>query len=363
MNVNVSRLLKELIAQITFFIATLKTRTKTFFHYRISKKFYQFKVVKTLEKLSTNGLAIVALYPKAETLKSVNRLIDSLVISNYSVLVVINQSHFSDKFLLSLSTKPIEILTRPNLGRDFGAHKIGFLHAEKSGYLEDIDNLLFANDSMVYGPESIGFVNSMLKVDVPWNAMFVNFDLQIHAQSFFQIFEKVIFEQPFFSEYWHKYYPHDLRHNVINKGEKGLSQSCLRSGFSPISYVSAEAILKHPEFVDFTPDEKFALILGNLNTFANSDHLKFDNLLFLMRRQYLIYNITHYQGLLASRVIKAPIKRDIVSSGLVTIDGLRDTLTSLGLEQDELKDVLRVMLLQPISSRFEKFWNSFGYRL
>jgi len=363
MNVNVSRLLKKLIAQTTFFIATLKTRTKTFFHYRISKKFYQFKVAKKLEKLSNNGLAIVAIYPKAETLKSVSRLIDSLVISNYSVLVVINQSHFSDKFLLSLSTKPIEILTRPNLGRDFGAYKIGFLHAEKSGYLEDIDNLLFANDSMVYGPESIGFVNSMLKVDSPWNAMFVNFDLQIHGQSFFQIFEKIIFKQPHFSKYWHKYYPHNLRHNVISKGEKSLSQSCLRSGFSPISYVSAEAILKHPEFVDFTPDERFAIHLGNLNTFANRHHLEFDNLLFLMRRQYLIYNISHYQGLLASRVLKAPIKLDIVSSGLVTIDGLRDTLISLGLEQDELKDVFRAMLILPDYIGFKKFWNSFGYRL
>jgi hypothetical protein len=82
-----------------------------------------------------------------------------------------------------------------------------------------------------------------------------------------------------------------------------------------------------------------------------------------MRRQYLIYNISHYQGLLASRVLKAPIKLDIVSSGLVTIDGLRDTLISLGLEQDELKDVFRAMLILPDYIGFKKFWNSFGYRL
>jgi hypothetical protein len=203
----------------------------------------------------------------------------------------------------------------------------------------------------------------MLKVDSPWNAMFVNQELYAHAQSFFQVFQKTIFKQLSFSKFWHKYYPSELRNYVIEKGEKSLSKVGFRLGFYPTSYVSREAILKHPEFVDFTPDERFAIHLGNLNTFANRHHLEFDNLLFLMRRQYLIYNISHYQGLLASRVLKAPIKLDIVSSGLVTIDGLRDTLISLGLEQDELKDVFRAMLILPDYIGFKKFWNSFGYRL
>jgi len=363
MQVNAYHLLVKLITKFTFFIATLKIRTNTFFHYRISKKFYQFKVVKTLEKLSTNGLAIVALYPKAETLKSVNRLIDSLVISNYSVLVVINQSHFSDKLLPLLSTKPIEILTRPNLGRDFGAYKIGFLHAEKSGYLEDIDNLLFANDSMVYGPESIGFVNSMLKVDSPWNAMFVNQELYAHAQSFFQVFQKTIFKQLSFSKFWHKYYPSELRNSVIEKGEKSLSTVCFRLGFYPTSYVSAEAILKHPEFANFTTEERFAIYIRYNLSISDGTSLTSEDLIFMLCHGYLTSNITHYQGLLVARILKAPIKIDILQSNLSTIDGVSNAFISLGVEQDELVGILKVLLLnRALNYRkgFDKLWSSYG---
>jgi hypothetical protein len=354
----------ESIAKFTYFIATLKIRTKTFFHYRISKKFYQFKVEKTLEKLSTDGLAIVALYPQAQTLKSVNRLIDSLVISNYSVLVVINQSHFSGEMLHLLSSKPIEIVTRPNLGRDFGAYKIGFLHAEKSGYLEDIDHLVFANDSVIYGSRSIAFVNSLLKVDVPWNAMFINYNKQLHAQSFFQVFEKIIFKHSSFSKFWHKYYPHEVRHNVINKGESSLSKFLLRLGFAPTSHVSAEDILKHPEFLGFTPDENLALYWDLGNFFLNNN-ISFDNSVLLMRRQFLSHNLTQYQGLLASRILKAPLKLDIFLSGMVTSGGVCDSLVSLGLEQDEINDVLALMLTirgKQDYNGVRKLWHSFGYR-
>ena len=309
----------------------------------------------------------MALYPKAETLKSANRLIDSLVISNYSVLVVINQSHFSDKFLLSLSTKPIEILTRPNLGRDFGAYKIGFLHAEKSGYLEDIDNLLFANDSMFYGPESIGFINSMLKVDTPWSAMFVNQELYAHAQSFFQVFQNTIFKQLSFSKYWCKYYPHDLRHKVIGKGEKSLSKLGFKLDFYPTSYVSAEAILKHPEFVNFTPDEKFAIFSRYNLTIDEGYSMASKDLIFLMKNQYFLANMSHFQALLATRILKAPIKIDIFQDNYSTLDGVRDVLISLGVEQDELKDILKVMLLNRAlnsSTVIDKFFSAYGlYRL
>jgi hypothetical protein len=204
----------------------------------------------------------------------------------------------------------------------------------------------------------------MLKVDLPWHALYVNYQHHTHAQSFFQVFSKDIFQKKSFSKFWQNYYPSELRHHAINYGEVGLSSLCLGLGFSPVSFVNAKSILENADFVDFTPDEKFGIWSNHGYVFLNGNLSTFENSVFLMRRQYLENNITHHQGLLASRVLKAPLKVDIFKSGQATLDGLRDTLISLGLDQDELKDVLAVMTLNGThASRrgFKRLWGSFGY--
>jgi hypothetical protein len=135
-------------------------------------------------------------------------------------------------------------------------------------------------------------------------------------------------------------------------------------GFSPDTYVSAEKILKHPEFIDFTPDEKFALYWYEGDMRLNLDSITFDNSVLWMRRQYLTHNISQYQGLLASRILKAPLKIDIFLNGMVTSGGVCDTLVSLGLEQDEINDVLALMLASYLAhyTGIRKLWHLFGYR-
>jgi glycosyltransferase involved in cell wall biosynthesis len=364
MGILVYHRLRQVVAQFTFFLATLRIRLRTFFNYRVTKKFDKYSVVKEIETLSGNGLAIVALFPRAGIQKSVNHLIDSLIASKYSVLVVMNQSHLSSEWLSSLSSKPIEILTRPNIGRDFGAYKIGFKYAEKRGYLAGTDHLLFANDSTLYGPKSTSFVTSMLKVDLPWHAMFVNYQFHTHAQSFFQVFNKDIFQQKSFSKFWHDYYPSELRHQAINNGEVVLSAICLKLGFSPVSYVNAKSILENPEFGDYTPDEKFGIWSNHGATFLNTDITTLENSKLLMRRQYLENNVTHHQGLLASRVLKSPLKLDIFQTGQVTLEGIEDTLNALGVHGQELQEVINVMTLKGShASRrgFNRIWGLYGY--
>ena len=364
MGVLIYHRLRQIISQFTFFVATLRIRFNTFFNFRMTKRFHQYSILKRIETISSKGVAIVALYPRAGILKSVNRLIDSLISSNYSVIAVVNQSHITDEWLNLLSNKGIEILSRPNIGRDFGAYKIGFLHAEKSGYLDGTDHLLFANDSVLYGPESVNFVHSMLNVDQPWHAMFVKYQFHTHAQSFFQVFERGIFQKEKFSKFWHSYYPSELRHHAINNGEVGLSSTCLQLGFAPVSFVSAQSIFESPEFDDFTSDEKFGIWSNHGMNFFDQDIATLENTAFLMKRQYLECNITHHQGLLASRVLKSPLKLDIFQSGQTTIDGLKDSLVSLGLSDDELKDVLQVMTLKGThASRrgFNRLWGLYGY--
>jgi hypothetical protein len=356
--------LRQVIARLTFFLASFRIRVKTFFNYRITKKFDQYDLLKKMESLSTHGLAIVVLYPRAGVRESANRLIDSLIASNYSVLVVMNQSDLSTEWLTLLSSKPVEILTRPNIGRDFGAFKIGFKHAEKSGYLTRIDHLLLANDSVLYGSQSIEFVKSMLKIDLPWHAMFVNYQFHTHAQSFFQVFAKDVFREKSFSKFWHEYYPSELRHHAINNGEVKLSSTCLGLGFSPVSYVNAKSILENSEFNEFTPDEKFGIWSNQGHVYLDKDIATFENTKFLMKRQYLENNVTHHQGLIASRVLHAPLKLDIFQTGQVTLEGIETTLGALGVKGAELQEVISVMTLKGThASRhgFHRLWGMYGY--
>lgn len=356
--------LRQIIARFTFFIATLKQRLKTFLDYKITKRFYQYTILRKFEKLSDNGVAIVALYPRSGIQDSVMRLIDSLIDSNYSVIVVMNESHLAEDWTVSLSKKPIEIIRRPNIGRDFGAYKIGFIHAEKNGYLREAERLLFANDSVLYGPRSNDFVQSMLKMKRPWHAMFVNYQFHTHAQSFFQVFEGEIYRSRAFSRFWHSYYPSELRHHAINNGEVGLSSICLGLGFSPEAYVTAPSILRNEQFDDFTPDEKFGIWSNHGMTYLNQEISNFENTSFLMKRQYLEKNVTHHQGLLASRILKAPLKLDILQSGQTTIEGIEETLKALGLADDELRHAVSIMALKGThASRkgFQRLWGAYGY--
>jgi len=356
--------LKQLIARLTYFLATIRQRTQTYIDFRITKNFEKFNAAKSFEPTESIRIAIVALYPRNGVLPSVNRLIDSLVSSNYHVVAVMNQSNLLDSWITSLSSKPIEILVRPNIGRDFGAYRTGFRYIESKGTLKSANYLLFANDSVLYGPKSIDFVKSLLKADKPWLGMFVNYQFHTHSQSFFQVFRSEVFSLTSFSEFWKNYYPSELRHKAINNGEVALSSLCLGLGFSPSAFVTAKSILESSEFLEFTPDEKFGIWSNHGHAFLDEKISTFENTKFLMCRQYLENNVTHHQGLLASRVLKSPLKLDIFQTGQVTLEGLEATLISLGIRGDELENILRVMTLKGshVSNRgIRRLWKTFGY--
>ncbi len=355
--------LRQSIAFSTFFIFSLKSRISTLINYKISRNFYEYQIKKKIT-LATNGrVAIVALYPRHGVLTSAIRLIDSLTAADYSVMVVMNESRFSREWISELEPKQVGILLRPNIGRDFGAYKVGFEYLKKLGYLERVTYMAFANDSVYYGPRSIDFVNEMLKSETPWNCMFVNFQFHTHGQSFFQVFNKEILSTLEFTKFWGDYYPSELRHKVINHGEVGLSNVCLKAGFSPDSYITPDLILSHPDFNDFTPDEKFGVWSNHGLTYYNPEIATRENTEFLMRRQFLETNITHHQGLLASRVLGAPLKLDILKTGQATSEAIQYTLMKIGCTLIEAKSVALMMSAQGShASRkgLKRLWAQYG---
>jgi hypothetical protein len=364
MGTHIFHRLRQVFAQFTFYLSTFGIRLRTWIDFRFTKNYEKFEEVKTIANLHHNQLAIVVLFPRASLLKSAIRLIDALLDSKYSVLIVMNESKHVDEWKLALTPMPVEILVRPNIGRDFAAFRAGYLYAEKRGYVKEIQKLAFANDSVFYGPGSPFFVKNMLEIDGPWNSMFVNYQFHTHAQSFFQFFSKEVFADNSFSEFWKKYYPSELRHHAINNGEVALSSLCIKNGYAPVSFVTPNMILNSKDFYDFTDDEKFGIWSNHGATYLNKELSTFENTKFLMKRQYLENNVTHHQGLLASRVLKAPLKLDIFRTGQVTKEGLVETLENMGCDADEITEVLQVMTLRGShASRrgFSRLWSIYGY--
>jgi hypothetical protein len=83
-----------------------------------------------------------------------------------------------------------------------------------------------------------------------------------------------------------------------------------------------------------------------------------------MRRQYLENNVTHHQGLLASRVLKAPLKLDIFQTGQVTLEGIENTLLELGISGHEMQEIMNAMTSKGThASRrgFKRLWSAYGY--
>ena len=325
--------------------ARLRTAVKGIYLNYISKAAFAITVNKTATVEGSAGVAIVALYPRGPLLSSVTRLIHTLVNENYLVIAVVNKSPDSNAWATALTEMNITLLSRPNIGRDFGAYKVGYLFAEREGHLANARHLIFANDSVYYGPRSPEFLSALLNVEHPWSAMFVNHRHYTHAQSFFLRFSSEIFRLSEFKRFWHKYYFSESREHAIHQGERKLSELLLALGEVPVSYVDADLILSNSQFGDFTDYEKhnirrFAGAAGTTQISIESRTIEA-----LMRVQFPTVNITHAQGTLASRVLGAPLKLDL--GPIATQEALRDTLAALGTSADETHAVLEFMLKPP----------------
>ena len=357
--------LRRFIAMFTFYIYSFPTRYRNYVAIKITHKSDEITEVEIRDSLkSSKKIAVVALFPRPEILPSVQRLLNAITTADYDVLAVVNKSSTANEWVHEISGNRISIITRPNIGRDFGAYQTGFKFLTALKCLDQAEKLLFANDSVYYGPRSEQFVEEILTCNEAWLSMFVNYQFHTHAQSFFQVFDKSIFSKPEFESFWDHYYSSDLRHRAINMGEVELSSTCLQLGNSPVAFVTAERILSDVSFENFTQDEKFGIWSNHGLAFLNSELATDSNTKFPMRRQYLENNVTHHQGLLASRVLGAPLKLDIFQTGLVTIEGVRFTLDKLCLTEVEISSLLKEMTTRgshASKSGFRKLWSQFGY--
>ena len=316
---------------------------KRFYHFYVSKTALSYTVERTATVEGSAGVAIVVLYPRGPLLESVTRLISTLVAEQYLVIAVVNKSGQSPEWLAALTQLNITLLSRPNVGRDFGAYRVGYLFAERQGLLKNARHLLFANDSIYYGPRSQAHIVELLKDEHPWTAMFVNYEVSIHAQSFFQRFSSELFSLPEFHQFWRDYYPSEKRMHAIYQGEIKLSSTLVTLGYTPHGFISADRILSNSLFGEFTEYEKHNIVRFAAGTMQIPIEHQAERqaIEVLMRSQYSTKNITHAQGTLAARVLGAPLKLDLGPAAPQEV--LHETLVALGCSTEEAATTLAFM--------------------
>lgn len=322
--------------------AKVLAEAKRFYRSYVSKTAIKHTVERTATAEGANGVAIVALYPRGPLLASATRLVSTLVDEGYHVIAVVNKSRQSPEWHAALTQLNITLLSRPNVGRDFGAYKVGYLYAEQRGLLATAKHLIFANDSVFYGPRSQAFIHETLKEEHPWSAMFVSHQITLHAQSFFQRFGSELILHSAFKKFWHRFYVSEERLHNIYQGEFKLATTLIRAGYQPHAHVTADRILEHENFGAFTENEKHNLRRVAIWRREAKVSLEHPELVALMREQFATSNITHVQGTLATRVLGAPLKLDILPL-YVTQEAVRDALAALGTPSAEARAVLTYM--------------------
>jgi hypothetical protein len=332
-------MLLKLFFQVLFFLKTFPLRAKQFFQIKLlgSHKTY-VNITPDLKPKLGGNLAIVAIYPRPFTLRSTLRLLQFLHSADYSVICVVNSSRYNDHFIEEISKKNVVVLLRKNIGRDFGAYKLGVDYAHSISNENNYKRILFANDSIYYFPNTRNCIQSFLKKTSPWTALYVNFERRFHAQSFFFTVDKSIFYARWFRKFWKSYYPSDIRHRVIEKGEIDLTKIITSKGFLPENYTTAEMILRHRNFKNFTSGELFAL--WGPEKFQKPG---FEESKFQLRRIFTILNVTHYAGLISQRVLGMPLKLDLLQSGLYNLDDLVENARSAGLHGVELDEYVKLI--------------------
>jgi hypothetical protein len=117
------------------------------------------------------------------------------------------------------------VLERPNLGQDWGCFKDGFLNLRRYGWLDNIDWLLFCNDSVHFLGDQVGaaFARRLDKeletMSEPLLALNENLQFWQHLQSFFVALRPEVFSNIDFVKFWEDYLPLSHRYHAINKGE------------------------------------------------------------------------------------------------------------------------------------------------
>jgi hypothetical protein len=325
-------------------ILNIPSRFTNWFQIRVLRNHLKYKLV---GNFSDNlDLAIFVLYPGTTPLNSVVRVITSLKLSGYQVLLVVNRNTSTDEWIENLSNETSHILIRENIGSDFGAYKASIHYLQKSGLYDQLENLVLINDSIYFTLIAMEVLKEIVKPSNSVNCVFLHRQDVVHAASTLVKFDKKILGRSEFKNFWKNYYPYSAKNQIIRKGEHMLTVSCGSNYFNP--FVKYENLRERHEVVNMKSAERLQLIKWANRTLGLSFG-EFELYLETMPDDKLIeYGIFNFQvsnalGLYLARVYKIPIKLDLVKLNLIQISDYKEFLEGEDVLGSEIGEVLRII--------------------
>lgn len=355
-------------AHSTYWLFSLSKRIRIFLQVKVFRNHSKYEIYQYRELQDSKYVAVLALLPRAGLSYSTRRLISNLITQNFEVIAVVNKNGHESDILKEINDFPISILTRENIGRDFGAYQTGISFLNKSNLYDKVEFLVFANDSTYYMPNSnLSFLNEGYLSSNEWISLFANYQYDFHAQSFFMGFSKRVLAFPEFQTFWRHYYPSNERRYAIQKGEIQLSRILKNRGVVNSAFVSPQLLQRAidtsaPSVSDV---ELMFRILVDSSPYVDKYRKMIDIEHVKKAAHWCLMNLnpTHSLGVYLTRVMGLPLKLDLIRNGVCTTHHLISLAQCVGASQLEVSDIQIVFTSQGSPSTrkgIHRLWAKYG---
>lgn len=275
--------------------------------------------ISDIKPFVSSSIAICACYPAKLDLTLLMQLRD-LSQTGFDILLVANGC-LTPEQMTAYSAHICKLIERPNVGRDFGAYRDGYVYLEQIDQLEDIEELLFINDTIVFPLfDSSGFWEKLKALPYAVTGPFENFRNGRHLQSFMLLLRNGAPAHPAVRAFWKNYKPVDTRRHAIRKGEQGFSEALRRADirFGPLCdayflidlipvQFDAEWLHCAMELLNITDEDDIL----NLPIEGQRSFLRRE-----LGRRHTMTNLSHSVGLFLAVCNAVPmLKKDLFSRG------------------------------------------------
>ena len=277
--------------------------------------------------------AIFVLYQNTEIPFSVINVLKTLKLLKINCTISVNEELGHEK-IDQLSKECDLILVRKNFGMDFAAYKDSILQTN----LEELDKLIILNDSLFYFQKGLTNIFEQL-LDKNYDVVALTENLHVrkwHLQSFLLSFNKNVFLNKNFTEYWKQYKALNNRKHVVTEGEILFSQKVLKP-----YYRNTKIIYSLDTIIESIKNNKIKNpdILFNLlpNSSLETEYIPKNNTSALLNIHEK-GNITHTGAFILPHFYKGTvIKKDIVYKKSFSLHEALEGFISLGVDENEYK--------------------------
>jgi hypothetical protein len=334
-------LMRRVIAYPVIVMTEIPARSKNWFEVRVTRRHRKFTISGKIP--TSKNLAVLVVFPGTTTFGSVERLSLWFEAAGYSLIIVINDNKLSELWVSKLKVDGRAVIHRPNIGSDFGAYKMALqlLLPQKNS----IENLVLANDSMVYPPSSRETVEKVVDINSRevCTSLFLNKQSVIHAPSMLLKFGKNALKEDAFWNFWHGYYPYSSKRKIIRRGEHRLTKVL---GWENISPVYSAARL--PDNLEIASEDIIQAAFWAARTYPQI-MISLEGIQESARNRFLIefsfenFHISDSLGLFCSRTFGAPIKLDLAPRGLTTKQNILRLMSEQGISDSELSELQKIL--------------------